>query len=62
MTIIVTVITGCALPTVEEDLNTYVGTIFTNKKYPPINIFTKNSYVSIWKKGENIYYKKNPKE
>jgi hypothetical protein len=53
-------IAGCALPTVGQDLNTYVGTKFTNKKIPAINSTTKNSYVWTWKNGDPIYYKKEP--
>jgi hypothetical protein len=52
--------TGCALPTVGEDLNDFVGAQFTNKKYRDRN--PKNMRRYVWSLGnyEDLYYKKEP--
>jgi hypothetical protein len=55
-----TAIAGCALPTIGEDLDSYLKTKFTNPIYPNSNPVKKNRYVWSLTKGENIYYKKEP--
>ena len=53
------VLSGCALPTIQDSLDRFIGTKFTAQDSPNRNLATGLIYQrSGLKKGESIYYKK----
>ena len=59
--LLIFVLAGCALPTVQDRLNRFVGTEFTNATDPTLNASTRSFYVLVSSlNAKNFYYQKTP--
>lgn len=53
---------GCALPTVAGDLDSYIGTPFSNPKNPNRNPVRGNSHIWSLSASGSLYYDRRPED